>query len=143
MAQSEQSDGVKQPGRRRADRTILVIDDDVLVRQSIVAYLDDSGYLVHDESNGASGIAWFKRHKPDLVLTDLRMPDMDGLSILRQVKAIDPDIPVIVVSGMGMVSDVAEALRLGAADYLVKPLVDMEVLVHSIAKAVEVLDLQR
>lgn len=127
----------------QSGRKVLVIDDDVLVRQSIVAYLDDSGYLVHDESNGASGIVWFKRHKPDLVLTDLRMPDMDGLSILRQVKAIDPDIPVIVVSGMGMVADVAEALRLGAADYLVKPLVDMEVLVHSIAKALEVLDLQR
>lgn len=127
-----------EPGRQ-----LLVIDDDILVRQSIVAYLEDSGYRIHDESNGYGGIAWFREHKPDLVLTDLRMPDLDGLTLLKMVKEVDPDIPVIVISGMGMVSDVAEALRLGAADYLIKPLVDMEVLTHSINKALAVLDLQR
>ena len=124
-------------------RQVLVIDDDILVRQSIVAYIGDSGYHVHDEPNGWAGIAWFEKNRPDLVLTDLRMPDMDGLTILKRVKEIDPTTPVIVISGMGMVSDVAQALRLGAADYLVKPLVDMEVLTHSIKKALEVLDLQR
>lgn len=129
---------MNEPSRR-----LLVIDDDILVRQSIVAYLGDSGYQVHDEANGREGIAWFEQNRPDLVLTDLRMPDIDGLNILRHVKDLDPTTPVIVISGMGMVSDVAEALRLGAADYLVKPLVDMEVLTHSINKALEVLDLQR
>lgn len=129
---------MNEPSRR-----LLVIDDDILVRQSIVAYIGDSGYQVHDEPNGRAGIAWFEQNRPDLVLTDLRMPDIDGLTILRRVKEIDPNTPVIVISGMGMVSDVAEALRLGAADYLVKPLVDMEVLTHSINKALEVLDLQR
>lgn len=124
-------------------RQLLVIDDDILVRQSIVAYLEDSGFRVHDESNGHSGIAWFRKNKPDLVLTDLRMPDLDGLMLLKTVKQVDPDTPVIVISGMGMVADVAEALRLGAADYLIKPLVDMEVLTHSINKALSVLDLQR
>jgi sigma-B regulation protein RsbU (phosphoserine phosphatase) len=126
-----------------AGRQLLVIDDDILVRQSIVAYLEDSGFRIHAESNGTDGIAWFRAHKPDLVLTDLRMPDLDGLALLRLVKEVDPDIPVIVISGMGMVADVAEALRLGAADYLIKPLVDMEVLTHSINKALAVLDLQR
>mgnify|MGYP001223028167 CR=1 FL=1 len=124
-------------------RQLLVIDDDSLVRQSIVAYLEDSGFRVHEESDGHSGIAWFRKNKPDLVLTDLRMPDLDGLSLMRAVKQIDPDTPVIVISGLGMVSDVVEALRLGAADYLIKPLVDMEVLTHSINKALSVLDLQR
>lgn len=124
-------------------RQLLVIDDDILVRQSIVAYLEDSGYRIHDEANGFGGMAWFRQHKPDLVLTDLRMPDLDGLTLLKMVKDVDPDIPVIVISGMGMVADVAEALRLGAADYLIKPLVDMEVLTHSINKALAVLDLQR
>lgn len=127
-----------EPGRQ-----LLVIDDDILVRQSIVAYLEDSGYRVHAEPNGIAGIEWFKSHQPDLVLTDLRMPDRDGLTILRLIKEVDPDTQVIVISGMGMVADVAEALRLGAADYLVKPLVDMEALVHSIRKALRVLDLQR
>jgi phosphoserine phosphatase RsbU/P len=124
-------------------RQLLVIDDDVLVRQSILVYLEDSGYRVHSEPNGRAGLAWFRNNKPDLVLTDLRMPDLDGLGLLRQIKDLDPDIPVIVISGMGMVADVAEALRLGAADYLIKPLVDMEVLTHSINKALSVLDLQR
>lgn len=124
-------------------RKLLVIDDDALVRQSIVAYLEDSGFLVHDEPIGQAGVEWFKAHGPDLVLTDLRMPDLDGLDILRLVKDVDPGTPVIVISGMGMVDDVAEALRLGAADYLVKPLVDMEVLIHSINRALEICDLQR
>ncbi len=124
-------------------RQLLVIDDDAMVRQSIMAFLQDAGYRVHAEPSGAAGIDWFRRHKPDLVLTDLRMPDCDGLTILRMVKEIDPDVPVIVISGMGMVNDVAEALRLGAADYLVKPLVDMEVLIHSIKQALQILDLHR
>lgn len=127
-----------EPGRQ-----LLVIDDDILVRQSIVTYLEDSGFRIHGEASGSAGIAWFCEHKPDLVLTDLRMPDPDGLALLRMIKEVDPDIPVIVISGMGMVADVAEALRLGAADYLTKPLVDMEVLTHSINKALAVLDLQR
>lgn len=124
-------------------RQLLVIDDDILVRQSIVAYLEDSGYRVHGEPNGYLGMDWFRQNKPDLVLTDLRMPDLDGLTLLGMIKQEDPDVPVIVISGMGMVADVAEALRLGAADYLIKPLVDMEVLTHSINKALAVLDLQR
>src|SRR5687768_222805 len=124
-------------------RQLLVIDDDILVRQSIVAYLEDSGYRVHGEPNGYLGMDWFRQNNPDLVLTDLRMPDLDGLTLLGMIKQTDPDVPVIVISGMGMVADVAEALRLGAADYLIKPLVDMEVLTHSINKALAVLDLQR
>lgn len=124
-------------------RKLLVIDDDAMVRMSLRAFLEEAGYNVHDEASGAAGIAWFKQHKPDLVLTDLRMPEMDGLTILQKVKEIDPELPVIVVSGLGMVDDVAAALRLGAADYLVKPVVDLDVLTHSIRRALEVLDLQR
>lgn len=127
----------------KPSRQLLVIDDDAMVRQSIVVFLQDAGFRVHDEPSGAAGIDWFRQNRPDLVLTDLRMPDCDGLTILRMVKEIDNDIPVIVISGMGMVDDVAEALRLGAADYLVKPLVDLEVLTHSIRRSLEVLDLLR
>lgn len=124
-------------------RLLLVVDDDELIRHSTVAFLQDAGYRVHGEPNGASGLVWFRKHRPDLVLTDLRMPDMDGLTMLRKVKEIDPDAPVIVVSGLGMVDDVAEALRLGAADYFVKPIADFDVLTHSINRAVAVTDLQR
>lgn len=125
------------------NRRLLVIDDDAVTRQIIAAYLAKSGFQVHEEACGESGIAWFREHRPDLVLTDLCMPDVNGLTILSMVKSVDRHIPVIVISGMGMVNDVAEALRLGAADYLVKPLVDLDVLLHSIKKALEVLDLQK
>ncbi len=127
----------------QASRQLLIVDDDAVTRQIIVAFLEKSGFLVHAESGGEAAIAWFIENKPDLVLTDLRMPDVDGLAILTRVKAADESIPVIVISGMGMVDDVAEALRRGAADYLVKPLVDFDVLLHSVRSALTVLDLQR
>lgn len=124
-------------------RQLLVIDDDPMVCESLVTFLQDAGFAVHQEASGKAGIEWFEQHSPDLVLTDLRMPQMDGLSILSKVKAIDPDVPVIVVSGMGMVDDVAAALRLGATDYLVKPLVDLDVLTHAVNRALKSLDLVR
>jgi sigma-B regulation protein RsbU (phosphoserine phosphatase) len=122
-------------------RKLLVIDDDTIVRQSIAAYLEDSGFNVHQESDGRSAMAWFKLHQPDVVLTDLRMPEVDGLTILEAVRQSNPETAVIVISGMGVVGDVVKALRLGAADYLLKPIVDMEVLVHSVNRSLERRDL--
>lgn len=121
---------------------LLVIDDDNLVRQSIVAYLEDSGFEVVQASTGKEGLAWLADNHPSIVLTDLRMPDIDGLAILKYIKENRREIPVIVISGMGVVRDVIEALRLGAADYLVKPIMDMEVLVHSINRTLESLELR-
>lgn len=123
-------------------RQLLVIDDDTIVRKSIVAYLEDSGFDVHEEADGRSAIEWFKQHQPEVVLTDLRMPEVDGLTILETVRQLRPETAVIVISGMGVICDVVKALRLGAADYLLKPLVDMEVLVHSINRSLERRDLR-
>jgi len=122
-------------------RQLLVIDDDTIVRKSIVAYLEDTGFVVHQAGDAAAGMFWLQSNTPDLIVTDLCMPDVDGLSILKKVKQTHSGVPVIVVSGMGVVRDVVEALRHGAADYLVKPLVDMEVLVHAINRALERNDL--
>ena len=107
-------------------RKLLIIDDDTIVRQNIVAYLEDSGFQVFQASDGPSGLASFREHNPDLVLTDLRMPVIDGLQVLRSIHEESPDAAVIVISGAGVISDVVEALRLGASDYLIKPVVDME-----------------
>lgn len=128
---------------KKSERRVLVIDDDAITRQIISAYLEKCGFLVREEASGKDGVAWFKANEPDLVLTDLRLPDLDGLSILSIVKEVDALTPVIVISGMGMVDDVVEALRRGAADYIVKPLVEYDVLLHSINRALEVLDLQQ
>lgn len=111
---------------------VLVIDDETIVRDSIVAYLEDSGFDVLEAENGSAGIACFVECRPDIVLCDLRMPVMDGLAVLGRINELAPDTPFIVVSGAGVMADVVEALRLGASDYLIKPILDLEVLEHSI-----------
>ncbi|WP_317931573.1 SpoIIE family protein phosphatase [Halioxenophilus sp. WMMB6] len=122
-------------------RKLLLIDDDRLVRESISAYLEDSGFEVIECDEGPRGLQLFREHTPDLVLSDLRMPGMDGLNVLKEIHKIDVDAPVIVISGAGVMGDVVEALRLGASDFLIKPVADMEVLVHSITKTLERQDL--
>jgi len=113
---------------------ILVIDDETIVRDSIVAYLEDSGFEVYEAENGQEGVACFNRQRPDVVLCDLRMPNMDGLAVLKEINQIRANTPFIVVSGAGVMADVVEALRLGASDYLIKPILDLEVLEHSIRR---------
>src|SRR5690606_29895728 len=112
------------PGRnmQKPSATLLIIDDDDVVRASLAAYLEDSGFSVLQASNGQQGLQVFEQDKPDLVICDLRMPQMGGLELIRQVTERSPQTPVIVVSGAGVMNDAVEALRLGAADYLIKPL---------------------
>ncbi|WP_017939933.1 two-component system response regulator RssB [Zestomonas thermotolerans] len=117
--------------------TLLIIDDDDVVRASLAAYLEDSGFSVLQAANGLQGLEVFERDKPDLVICDLRMPQIDGLELIRRISALEAEVPVIVVSGAGGMSDVVEALRLGAADYLIKPLEDLSVLEHSVQRALD------
>jgi serine phosphatase RsbU (regulator of sigma subunit) len=116
---------------------LLVIDDELGVRQSLTAYLEDSGFQVFDAPDAATGFTLFKQHLPDLVITDLSMPETDGLALLQQIHDVLPSAPVIVISGAGVMGDVVQALRLGATDYLIKPIVDMEVLVLAIYRSLE------
>ena len=94
--------------------TVLCIDDEEMIRLSIGDYLEDSGYTVLKAENGKVGLEMFREHRPDIVLVDLRMPEIDGLEVLATVREEAPEIPVIVVSGTGVIKDVIEALRLGA-----------------------------
>lgn len=128
-----------------ASRKLLIIDDDVLVRQSIVTYLTDSGFDVCPASDATAALDLLANSEsslPDLIITDLRMPNGDGLQLLQLLDDRYPGLPVIVISGAGVMNDVVSALRLGARDYLIKPLVDLEVLVHSIGKVLDRQDLE-
>lgn len=116
-------------------KTILVIDDETLVRESMAIYLEDSGFNVIQAENGKQGVELFCEFQPDLVLCDLRMPEMDGMAVLAKLAEIDPEVPIIIVSGAGQINDVVEALRLGALDYLVKPISDMAVLENAVENA--------
>jgi len=116
---------------------ILVIDDEKAVCESFREFLEDQEFRVLAAENGRVGLEAFKRETPDLVLVDLRMPEMDGLEVLSVIRQIASDTPVIVVSGAGRIDDVIEALRLGAWDYLLKPVEDLAVLLHAVEKALE------
>lgn len=117
--------------------TILVIDDEAGLVRSIIAYLEDSGFAVIGAENGKEGLDTFQRVKPSLVLTDLHMPVLGGLEVLNNIHTNYPDIPVIVISGAGELNDAIEALRLGAWDFITKPIADLQVLEHAINLALE------
>ncbi len=116
---------------------ILTIDDEEIIRISFRDFLEDYEYTIFEAENGRVGLELFERERPDLVLVDLRMPEVDGIQVLGEVTERSPDTPVIVVSGTGVIGDVVEALRMGAWDYLLKPIEDMSVLLHAVEKALE------
>lgn len=116
---------------------ILTIDDESVIRASIRSYLEDYDYTVLEAKNGRLGLEIFNNQHVDLILVDLRMPEVDGLELLNEVRGQSPDMPVIVVSGTGDISEVVDALRLGAWDYLLKPIDDMSILLHSVEKGLE------
>ncbi|MCP5196553.1 MAG: diguanylate cyclase [Gammaproteobacteria bacterium] len=117
--------------------TILVVDDEEVIRQSFQDQLEDLGYQVFTAHNGRVGMEMIQQCNPQLVLTDLRMPEMSGLELIRQSKQLAPDIPIIVISGAGVIGDAVQALRLGAYDYLIKPVDGLRILEHTVCKALE------
>ncbi len=116
---------------------ILVIDDEPVIRESITAYLEDSGFIVCQAGDGGKGLSVFRAERPDLVMVDLRMPGIDGLDVLSRVLTESPDTPTLVVSGTGVIQDAIEALRMGALDFVTKPILDMAVLEHAVKNALE------
>lgn len=116
---------------------ILTIDDDDIVRDVITGLLEILGYDVIGAENGRVGIEKCRQEHPDLILTDLRMPEIDGLEVLATVTREFPEMPIIVVTGMGGVGDAIEAVKLGAWDYITKPFDDISVIQHSVRKALE------
>lgn len=121
----------------KVSATLLIIDDDEVVRESLAAYLEDSNFKVLQALNGLQGLQIFESEQPDLVICDFRMPQIDGLELIRRIRQTASETPIIVLSGAGVMSDAVEALRLGAADYLIKPLEDLAVLEHSVRRALD------
>jgi len=120
-----------------ANISVLVIDDEPFVRESITSYLEDSGFIMIQAENGQEGIAVFRREKPDVVLIDLRMPGLDGLEVLDILAKESPETPLIVISGAGIMQDAIHALQAGAWDYIMKPIQELAMLEHSVRKGYE------
>lgn len=116
---------------------IVVIDDDAAIRDLLARYLRSQGYDADTSEDGSAGLARCRRSPPDLVLCDLRMPGTDGLEVLSALREELPDLPVVVVSGTGELDDAIQALKLGASDYVTKPIEDLAVLGHAIGRALE------
>lgn len=104
---------------------ILVIDDDPSIRLSLDCFLQDEGFEVTLSESGNAGIENFIKSPPDMALVDLRLPDMHGLQVIRRLSAAAPHVPLVVVSGTGLLEDAVASLREGAWDYVTKPIMDM------------------
>lgn len=118
-----------------ADRpTILVVDDDQAVRSTLAALLAAKGYGVSDAATGEEALVTAATARPDLVLLDLLLPDVEGSALLATLRERDPGTPVIMLSGVADMSSVVGCLRLGAYDYIVKPY-QTEELLNRVANA--------
>ena len=103
------------------NETVLVVDDEARIRSSLRGILGDEGFRVLDTGDPAGVMDLIARENPALVLLDVWMPDIDGIEMLRRIKAERPDIRVIMISGHGNIQNAVAATRLGAADFIEKP----------------------
>lgn len=101
---------------------ILVIDDEKPTLSMFRLILDAYGYSVYTAENGAEGIEIFRKEKPAIVLTDIKMPGIDGLAVLQQIKKIAPQTAVIVITGHGDTALAEQAARMDAVDFISKPI---------------------
>lgn len=101
---------------------ILIVDDDASQRRLIEFWLREDGYEIISAGDGLKGLRAFEEQAPALVITDIRMPGMSGLDLLGRIKAANSDTPVILVTAFGTVNDAVDAMKLGAADYVLKPI---------------------
>ncbi|HBV99290.1 MAG: transcriptional regulator [Peptococcaceae bacterium BICA1-7] len=118
-------------------RLVLVVDDEIGVQEALRDILEDSGYRVECASSGEEGLKKIEALNPDAALLDIRMPGMDGIQLLGALSQKGINVPVILITAYGSTQTTIEAMKLGAFDYLMKPLKVKEIL-DSVAKAVEI-----
>jgi DNA-binding NtrC family response regulator len=113
--------------RANSEYDILIIDDERLIRESLFEILRIEGYHVHMASSAEEALDLLKDQKIDIILTDLKLPKMSGLDLLREVKAFSPATEVIVITGFGSIESAVEAMKKGAYNYVTKPINDEEI----------------
>jgi len=119
-----------------AKHTLLVVDDEAAQREALAGFLKKKGYDVKTAQSGKEAIETVKNIPIDVVLTDLRMPDTDGMEVLHQAKEINPDIDVIVMTAFGSIEGATSAMKSGAVDFVTKP-IDLDQLELTLARALE------
>ena len=117
--------------------SILLADDNDTIRKSMADFLLGSGYFVTEARTGNEALRYFREIQPDLIITDLRLPEMDGLEFIEIVTKESEFTPCIIISGEGNMQNAIKGLRLGAWDYLNKPVYPLDLLKHSVDRALE------
>ena len=119
--------GNKRPVRQNEHtvHSLLFIEDDDAIRLALRLALEDEGYEVREAPNGAEGLAEFAQHEADLVLLDLRLPDMSGFDVCRSLRAASI-VPIIIITAQTDTHDMVAGLEAGADDYVTKPVVPKE-----------------
>ncbi len=100
---------------------VLVVDDAQFMRMRCARLLTENGFEVVEAENGAQAIQVYQQHKPDVVLMDITMPEMDGLTALKELRSRHPDARVVMLTALGQQGIVIEAIKSGARDFIVKP----------------------
>jgi DNA-binding NtrC family response regulator len=105
--------------------TVLIVDDERTLARAVKAFLLESGYEAEVASDAEQALGLLESLRPDVVFSDVRLPGMTGIELLRRIREFDPSIPVIIMTAYGTIEGAVEAVKLGAYDYLKKPL-DLE-----------------
>lgn len=122
-------------------KSILLAEDSAAQRKVIADFLVGEGYYVVEAATGTEALKYAREIKPDIIVSDLRMPELSGIELLKIIKDEFEDTPFIIISGHGTMDDVIHGLRLGAWDYLTKPIHPIELLKHSLDRVQEKADL--
>lgn len=112
------------------EKRILIVDDEILILKSLQADLEESGYKIVVASSGEDALAQMARKSCDIVVTDLMMDGMSGIELIQKIREQNSDLPVIIITAYGELTTAIAALRLGAADYLLKPFYTEELLLR-------------
>jgi two-component system, NtrC family, response regulator HydG len=107
---------------------LLIIEDDLDMSKLLKSFLSKNGFEVELAPNGSKGVAAFTANPSDLVLCDYRLGDMDGIEVLRKIQEIEPGVPFIIMTGYSDIRTAVNVMKLGAFDYLAKPLLPDETL---------------
>jgi len=123
-------------------KSILVVDDEQVLRESLVELFDSEGYEALSAGDGKEALQVAVDRPIDLVLTDVRMPEMDGIELLQRLQKVAPETPVVILTAYGTVETAVEAMRKGAIDYLLKP-VNFDDVLLTVSRALQVGELTR
>jgi len=108
---------------------ILIVDDEKKIRHILQIMLEQNGYKTDEAANGEEALKRIKTYHYAMVITDLKMPVMDGITLLREIKQVDPDYPVVVLTAYGSIESAVEAIKEGALDFITKPFEEEKILI--------------